>query len=180
MEALFSDYEEVRKSGLFDPEYYAKTYPDLAARNIDPLVHYLEEGAREGRNPSPDFDGAFYLEQCRQRGERPSNPLLHYLRIGAARGFGTRRNLGGALAIGNAGGKPPILVAIESLGVVGGPDGTSRVSLSGWALAATPVVEITATIDGIVVGTAIYGLARPDVARLYPDRAAAGQSGMLL
>ena len=142
MEALFSDYEEVRKTGLFDPEYYAKTYPDLAARNIDPLVHYLEEGAREGRNPSPDFDGAFYLEQCRQRGEQPSNPLLHYLRIGAARGFGTRRNLGARLPTGNAGGKPPILVAIESLGVVGGPDGTSRVSLSGWALAAASVVEV--------------------------------------
>ena len=47
MEALFSDYEEVRKSGLFDTEYYVATYPDVAERNVDPLVHYLEEGARE-------------------------------------------------------------------------------------------------------------------------------------
>ena len=69
MEALFSDYEAIRKSGLFDPEHYVKTYPDVAERNVDPLVHYLEEGAREGRDPHPDFDTAFYLEQCKQRGE---------------------------------------------------------------------------------------------------------------
>src|SRR5207244_13290126 len=92
MEALFSDYEAIRKSGLFDPEHYIKAYPDVAERNVDPLVHYLEEGAREGRDPHPDFDAAFYLEQCRQRGEEPANPLLHYLLIGAARGFKTRRD----------------------------------------------------------------------------------------
>ena len=33
MEALFSDYEEVGKSGLFDAEYYLVTYPDVAGRN---------------------------------------------------------------------------------------------------------------------------------------------------
>src|SRR5439155_779374 len=86
MEGLFSDYEAIRKSGLFDPEHYATAYPDVAERNVDPLVHYLEEGAREGRDPHPDFDTAFYLEQCRARGEEPANPLLHYLLIGAARG----------------------------------------------------------------------------------------------
>lgn len=186
MEALFSDYEEVRKSGLFDAAYYLRTYPDVAARNIDPLVHYLEEGGRAGRNPHPDFDGAFYLEQCRQRGEQPNNPLLHYLRVGAARGFTLRR--------GEADGKPPrkpalgarqptkppIMVAIEALGVLGTAGGASRVSLSGWALATAAITEITAAIDGEVVGTACYGLARPDVAGLYPDRPAAGHSGFIL
>ncbi|HEY8874612.1 MAG TPA: glycosyltransferase family 9 protein [Stellaceae bacterium] len=29
MEALFSDYEDIRKSGLFDAEYYLATYPDV-------------------------------------------------------------------------------------------------------------------------------------------------------
>ena len=75
MAALFGDYEVAKKSGLFDPEYYLATYPDVAERNIDPLVHYLEEGAREGRDPHPDFDTAFYLEQCRARGEEPANPI---------------------------------------------------------------------------------------------------------
>src|SRR5437773_253947 len=119
MEALFSDYEEVRKSGLFDAEYYLVTYPDVADRNLDPLVHYLEEGAGEGRNPYPDFDAGFYLEQCRARGEQPSNPLLHYLRIGAARGFKTRREAGDGKSPKPTDqiGKPPILVAIESVRV---------------------------------------------------------------
>ncbi len=39
MEALFSDYETIRKSGLFDPEHYLTTYPDVEERNVDPLVH---------------------------------------------------------------------------------------------------------------------------------------------
>ena len=96
MEALFSDYEDVRKSGLFDAEYYLSTYPDLAERNVDPLVHFLEEGAREGRNPHPDFDSGFYLEQCRLKGEQPANPLLHYIRVGEARGFKIRPDEAGA------------------------------------------------------------------------------------
>src|SRR5207237_1425609 len=32
MEGLFSDYEAIRKSGLFDPEHYATAYPDVAAK----------------------------------------------------------------------------------------------------------------------------------------------------
>src|SRR5207302_1606752 len=165
--------------------YYLVTYPDVAERNIDPLVHYLEEGARDGRNPNRDFDAGFYLEQCRMRGEQPSNPLLHYVRIGAARGFKARRDAAdrdppGPLRATEQVGKPPILVAIEALGVVGMPDATSRLSVSGWALAATQIDEITVSIDGEIAGTATYGLARPDVARLYPDRAEAARCGFIL
>src|SRR5690242_18976729 len=122
MDALFSDYEDVRKSGLFDAEYYLATYPDVAERNIDPLVHYLEEGAREGRDPHPSFDSTFYLEQCRERGERPGNPLLHYIRVGAARCFKTYPDAEGRKPHGKRRAesatlpKPPILVAIESQG----------------------------------------------------------------
>lgn len=184
MEALFSDYEDARKSGLFDAEYYLTTYPDVAERNVDPLVHYLEEGGREGRNPHPEFDAAFYLEQCRQRGEMPNNPLLHYLRVGKARGFAAQRGEAGKSSIaappGAAAAKPPIMVAIEALAVLGAAGGTLRVSLSGWALATSPIAEITATLDGEVVGSAADDLARPDVARLYPDRPAAAKSGFVL
>src|SRR5260370_38880123 len=130
MDALFSDYEEIRKSGLFNPEYYLATYPDVAERNVDPLVHFLEEGAQEGRNPHADFDSKFYLEQCRRRGETPANPLLHYLRIGAARDCAPRpgKSAGAAPAPpapdAEPIGKAPILVAIESLGVARGPHRT--------------------------------------------------------
>src|SRR4029077_3387270 len=146
-----------------------------------------EEGAREGRNPYPDFDAGFYLEQCQRRGEQPNNPLLHYIRIGAARGFTPRRGDidREPLASPPPGtrdrvGTPPILVAIEVLGIVGMPDGTSRLSVSGWALAAAPIDEITLSLDDEIVGIATYGLPRPDVARLYPDRAAAAGCGFIL
>jgi ADP-heptose:LPS heptosyltransferase/GT2 family glycosyltransferase len=187
MDALFSDYEEIRKSGLFDPEYYEATYPDVADRNVDPLVHYLEEGAQQGLNPCADFDTAFYLAQCRRRGEVPANPLLHYLRIGRARGFAPQpdKTSGAAPARGREPpakelGKMPILVAIESLAVTGAPDGTSLLSVGGWALAAAPIAEITVSLGGTVRGTATYGLARPDVARLYPDRPAASECGFVV
>ena len=186
MEELFSDYEEVRKSGLFDAEYYLATYPDVAERNIDPLVHYLEEGAREGRNPHSDFDAGFYLEQCRLRGEEPNNPLLHYIRIGAARGFKTRRDGGSARL-------PPMSARRRSIGRASrrswsrsnrseslGCPRASRASVSGWALAAAPIDEITAALGNAPAGTATYGLARPDVARLYPDSTAASDCGFIL
>src|SRR3954452_10323090 len=167
MAALFGDYEVAKKSGLFDPEYYLATYPDVAERNVDPLVHYLEEGSREGRNPHRDFDSGFYLEQCNERGEAPENPLLHYIRIGAARGFKTRpdaTDLASFRAAGSAPdtpGKRPILVAVETLGVSGAPGGRSRLSIGGWALAAAPILEIAVALDGKVVGKANYGQARP-------------------
>jgi ADP-heptose:LPS heptosyltransferase/GT2 family glycosyltransferase len=170
MAGLFSDYEEARRSGLFDAEYYLATYPEVAERNIDPLVHYLEEGARTGRNPHPDFDAAYYLEQCRAQGEAPANPLLHYLRSGAARGLRRRRD-----AAPEA--RRPIRVAIEALGVTGRADGGVRLSVGGWALAAAPIVAITAALADTVLATAAYGLSRPD---LYPDDPEAARCGFLL
>src|SRR5204863_8658614 len=154
----------------------------VAERNVDPLIHYLEEGARQGRDPHPDFDTAFYLEQCRARGEEPANPLLHYLLIGAARGFQIKRD-GKSPAVTEApriAAKPKILVAVESLGVAGTAEGRSRLSINGWALAAAPISEITAAIGGVVVGRATYGLPRPDIGRLYPGRDHAGHSGFML
>ena len=186
MDALFGDYEAIRRSGLFDPEYYLATYPDVADRNLDPLVHYLEEGAQQGRNPHPDFDSIFYLEQCRDRGEQPQNPLIHYLRLGMARGFKTRREAAPAEAGARRPRTPaqavrsPILVALEALGIEGLPDGGSRVSASGWALASAPVTEITVTLDGDLLATATYGLPRPDIARLYPAREGSASCGFLL
>jgi hypothetical protein len=182
MQALFSDYEDIRRSALFDPDYYLDTYPDVADRNLDPLVHYLEEGAAEGRNPGPDFDAAFYLDQCRAKGELPPNPLLHYLRLGRARGFGLKPHGQDrpAATPPEAPVTPPILVAIEALGITGGSAGRSRLSIAGWALAASQIADITVSVDGQPAGTATYGLHRPDIARLYPERPDAAHSGFIL
>ena len=58
------DWRAVRtiaRSGLFDREWYLKSYPDVVARGIDPVRHYVAYGAREGRNPSPSFSTRGYL-----------------------------------------------------------------------------------------------------------------------
>ena len=47
---------EARRHGsgvaiLFDPDWYRATYPDIREADIDPLAHYVEHGAVEGRWP---------------------------------------------------------------------------------------------------------------------------------
>jgi hypothetical protein len=43
----------LRNSGIFDAEWYLRHYADVANAGIDPLRHYVEFGAREGRVPNP-------------------------------------------------------------------------------------------------------------------------------
>src|SRR5450631_2868134 len=81
-----NDARAIRAAGLFDDKFYLKTYPDVAAAGIDPLLHYLLHGASEGRWPNPSFDPVFYATQALtlQHGE---NPLLHYIATGRQRGY---------------------------------------------------------------------------------------------
>ena len=49
--ALGREMSKLRRAGLFDPRWYLRTYPDVAAAGVDPLRHYAEYGAVEGRMP---------------------------------------------------------------------------------------------------------------------------------
>jgi hypothetical protein len=40
-------------STLFDRQWYLRTYPDVEQAGADPVLHYLEYGAMERRNPGP-------------------------------------------------------------------------------------------------------------------------------
>jgi glycosyltransferase involved in cell wall biosynthesis len=82
---LFSDsrYRVVFNSGLFDKEYYLRTYPDVKDKNIHPLIHYLDEGgAGQGRKPNPFFDPAFYLRKYPETEKDGLLPLLNYILYG--------------------------------------------------------------------------------------------------
>jgi hypothetical protein len=83
------DAHSIRAAGLFDDEFYLRSYPDVAADEVDPLLHYLMYGASEGRWPNPAFDPTFYASQAAtlRRGE---NPLLHYIATGRYLGYATR------------------------------------------------------------------------------------------
>lgn len=43
------------QAGLYDPDYYRSTYPDVA-RAPSPLAHFRNNGQKEGRNPSRYFN----------------------------------------------------------------------------------------------------------------------------
>jgi GT2 family glycosyltransferase len=89
---LFGEYELLGKSGLFDADFYIRSNPEIAALNIDPLMHYLEQGCHERRDPSSMFDTQHYLGQCEVLGEKPANALIHYLTVGVQRGLTPRPN----------------------------------------------------------------------------------------
>jgi SAM-dependent methyltransferase len=83
---LKHDLDLVRQSGLFDAAWYLAHYPDVGAAGQDPLMHYLEFGAFEGRDPGPAFRTQWYLDQNADVRAGAMNPLVHYLRFGRAEG----------------------------------------------------------------------------------------------
>ena len=42
-------YLQLRRSDLFDADYYLSRYPDVLHAGLNPLMHYVEHGHREGR-----------------------------------------------------------------------------------------------------------------------------------
>ncbi len=76
----------IRTSGLFDTAWYLREYPDVAATGMDPVLHFIEHGVREGRCPNPFFHTRWYLEQYPDVYAEKADPLLHYLDHGAAEG----------------------------------------------------------------------------------------------
>lgn len=78
------DSELIAASGLFDPIWYLERNPDL--KSMDLLDHYLRHGGREGRAPSPHFDGGWYLHHYPDIAEAGYNPLVHYIKHGEREG----------------------------------------------------------------------------------------------
>ncbi len=80
------DYWTIKKSGLFDPVYYLTNYPDVRRANIDPVMHYIQYGWKEGRNPSADFITNFYINSYQDVKKAKINPLWHYIYYGNKEG----------------------------------------------------------------------------------------------
>lgn len=77
---------QIKRSGLFDAAFYLRSNPDVAASGLDPLAHYLERGAVEGRNPHPLFDTSYYVTSNADVEATRINPLAHYVARGARTG----------------------------------------------------------------------------------------------
>lgn len=74
------------ESLLFDPVWYTRNYPDVVAAGLDPVRHFFENGAREGRDPNSRFKTAWYLTANADVAASKMNPFLHYLFYGAREG----------------------------------------------------------------------------------------------
>jgi glycosyltransferase involved in cell wall biosynthesis len=79
--------QAVKASGLFDPAWYARRYPDVVGEGIDPAVHYAVHGGREGRWPHPLFHGDLYLDSVPGLRAEGINPVLHFRDRGAEAGI---------------------------------------------------------------------------------------------
>jgi O-antigen biosynthesis protein len=86
LQSLKLEKKIILRSQLFDAKWYLRRYPDVAAAGIDPLVHYVRSGAKEGRNPNPVFDGTWYLDRYPDVAAAGANPLVHYIQHGSNEG----------------------------------------------------------------------------------------------
>jgi O-antigen biosynthesis protein len=73
----------IRDSGLFDETYYLDQNPDVAQTGADPLLHFLEHGGFEDRNPHPLMHVSFYLRRYPDVASSGVNPAIHYVLTGA-------------------------------------------------------------------------------------------------
>jgi glycosyltransferase involved in cell wall biosynthesis len=73
-------------SPAFDPVYYSEQPPALLALNQDPIIHYLQTGWQQLRDPSPDFSTSYYLSENPDIEAAGMNPFLHFVQYGRAEG----------------------------------------------------------------------------------------------
>lgn len=79
-------YRTIKRSGLFDEDYYLKTYKNVLVSGINPLYHYMHHGYKENKNPSAVFNGEYYLNKYSDVKDSGMNPLLHYSLYGLEKG----------------------------------------------------------------------------------------------
>lgn len=74
---------KIRKSGLFDRDWYLSRNRDVDQARLDPIRHYVTHGFKEGRDPHPLFDTDWYLENNPDVAAAGVNPLVHFIVFGA-------------------------------------------------------------------------------------------------
>jgi len=83
---LNRDYRVIINSGFFDVDWYIKNNKDINFSIVDPISHYLERGAEEGRDPNPFFDTDWYIKKYSDVAKAKVNPLVHFIDHGEVEG----------------------------------------------------------------------------------------------
>ncbi|WP_264603903.1 glycosyltransferase [Sphingobium sp. B8D3B] len=82
-----ADYHIIKRAGIFDREFYLARFPDVSLNGFDPLVHFVQCGAFERRDPHPDFGIRRYVAKNPSGGLPGINPLVHYIQSGNKEGL---------------------------------------------------------------------------------------------
>lgn len=81
----------MKRSGLFDEEFYCLQYPDVRQADVNPHWHFVSCGWKEGRNPSTDFDCNYYLSNYPDVYKSGTNPFIHFIKFGRKEGRDSNR-----------------------------------------------------------------------------------------
>jgi glycosyltransferase involved in cell wall biosynthesis len=82
-----ADYHIIKQADIFDREFYCTRFPDVFLNGYDPLVHFVQSGAAERRDPHPDFGIRRYVARNPAAGLPGVNPLVHYIQNGKKEGL---------------------------------------------------------------------------------------------
>lgn len=80
------DMQLIAGSGFFDAEWYLANNPDIAKSGVDPLRHYVLDGAYELRDPGPQFSAFRYHKAYPDVTAGAVPALMHFLRNGRTEG----------------------------------------------------------------------------------------------
>ena len=76
-------FHRIKRSGAFDAEGYLTRNQDVAQSGMDPLMHYVEHGVREGRNPGGSGrDVPAEVAMKRDWDERARADAMHFVASG--------------------------------------------------------------------------------------------------
>jgi len=78
-------FPQIKDTELFDATWYIKEY-NLNISKKYALLHYLDIGYKEGKNPCEKFHGDIYLEYNYDIKKSGMNPLVHYELFGKKEG----------------------------------------------------------------------------------------------
>jgi len=79
-----ADYLYLRFKFAFDRAWYLTNYPNILAAGVDPIWHYIRIGARQGYNPSAQFNTNGYVLKDGRGGLMARNVFVRYLKEQAA------------------------------------------------------------------------------------------------
>jgi hypothetical protein len=77
------DFLTLLASPLFDAEHYMRAYPDVAAGETSPALHYLLHGSDEGRSPSSVVDPKEVVRLFPELAGRKGNLVLNLIALHA-------------------------------------------------------------------------------------------------